>query len=88
VSVTGKVKFFNDTKGYLNGTPQSVGSYSLTTPNTLSFTAPPGAGVVVSADFAYASQCRFLDDQMEFEEFMSSLWKLKSMKFRSVKSGL
>jgi uncharacterized protein (TIGR02217 family) len=72
---------------YLNGTLQSVGSYSLTTPNTLTFTAPPSAGVVVSADFAYAFQCRFLEDQMEFEEFMSNLWKLGSMKFRSVKSG-
>jgi uncharacterized protein (TIGR02217 family) len=72
---------------YLNGTPQSGGSYSLTAPNTLTFTAPPGAGVVVSADFAFAFQCRFIDDQMEFEEFMSNLWKLQSMKFRSVKSG-
>jgi uncharacterized protein (TIGR02217 family) len=72
---------------YLNGTLQSAGSYSLTAPNTLSFTTPPGAGVVVSADFAFAFQCRFVDDQMEFEEFMSNLWKLESMKFRSVKTG-
>jgi uncharacterized protein (TIGR02217 family) len=72
---------------YLNGTPQSGGSYSLTAPNTLTITTPPGAGVVVSADFSFAFQCRFIDDQMEFEEFMSNLWKLQSMKFRSVKSG-
>jgi uncharacterized protein (TIGR02217 family) len=72
---------------YLNGTPQSGGSYGLTTPNTLTFTTPPGAGVVVSADFSFAFQCRFIEDQMEFEEFMSSLWKLEGMKFRSVKSG-
>jgi uncharacterized protein (TIGR02217 family) len=72
---------------YLNGTPQSGGSYGLTTPNTLTFTTPPGAGVVVSADFSFAFQCRFIDDQMDFEEFMSNLWKLESMKFRSVKSG-
>jgi uncharacterized protein (TIGR02217 family) len=69
---------------YLNGVHQSSG-YSLTTPNTLTFTAAPGSGVVVSADFAYAFQCRFLDDQMDFEEFMANLWKLASMKFRSVK---
>ena len=42
-------------------------------------------GVVVSADFSYAFNCRFLDDQMDFEEFMANLWKLDSMKFRSVK---
>jgi uncharacterized protein (TIGR02217 family) len=72
---------------YLNGTPQSGGSYSLTAPNTLTFTTAPGAGVVVSADFAFAFQCRFIEDQMDFEEFMANLWKLQSMKFRSVKSG-
>ena len=69
---------------YLNGTSQSSG-FSLTTPNTLVFTSPPGAGVVVSADFTYAFNCRFLDDQMDFEEFMANLWRLASMKFRSVK---
>jgi len=69
---------------YLNGVHQSSG-FSLTPPNTLTFTSAPGSGVVVSADFAYAFQCRFLEDQMDFEEFMANLWKLHSMKFRSVK---
>jgi hypothetical protein len=69
---------------YLNGAPQASG-YALTAPNTLTFTSAPGSGVVVSADFAYAFNCRFLDDQMDFEEFMSNLWKLDSVKFRSVK---
>jgi hypothetical protein len=76
------------TNVYLNGAPQSGGSYSLTAPNILTLTAAPGASVVVSADFSYAFQCRFLDDQMEFEEFMANLWKLETMKFRSVKSWL
>jgi hypothetical protein len=74
------------TNVYLNGAVQSVSSYSLTTPNNLTFTAAPGAGTALSADFAYAFNCRFLDDQIDFEEFMSNLWKLDSMKFRSVKS--
>jgi hypothetical protein len=69
---------------YLNGVRQTSG-LSLTTPNTLSFTSAPGSGVIVSADFSYAFNCRFLDDQMDFEEFMANLWKLASMKFRSVK---
>jgi hypothetical protein len=69
---------------YLDGVRQTTG-FALTTPNTLIFTAAPGSGVIVSADFAYAFNCRVLDDQMDFEEFMSSLWKLDSMKFRSVK---
>jgi hypothetical protein len=69
---------------YLNGVRQTSG-FMLGTPNTLTFTVAPASGVIVSADFAYAFNCRFLDDQMDFEEFMSSLWKLDSMKFRSVK---
>ena len=70
---------------YLNGLAQSASSYSLATPNTLSFASAPGSGAIVSADFAYAFNCRFLDDRMDFEEFMSNLWRLGSMKFRSVK---
>jgi len=70
---------------YLNGVAQSSSTYSLTAPNALAFTSAPGSGVTVSADFSYAFNCRFLDDQMDFEEFMSNLWRLDSMKFRSVK---
>jgi hypothetical protein len=70
---------------YLNGTVQSSSGYSLTTPNSLVFTSAPASGVTVSADFSYAFNCRFVDDQMDFEEFMAGLWRLESMKFRSVK---
>lgn len=70
---------------YLNGVAQSAGSYSLAAPNTLTFSSAPGSGLTVSADFSYAFNCRFLDDRMDFEEFMSNLWRLDSMKFRSVK---
>lgn len=73
---------------YLNGTPQSGGAYSLSAPNTLVFVSAPGAGVAITADFSYAFNCRFLDDNMDFEEFMATLWKLDSMKFRSIKSWL
>lgn len=71
---------------YLNGTVQSGAAYSLAAPNTLTFATAPAAGTVVTADFSYAFNCRFLDDQMDFEEFMSNLWRLDSMKFRSVKA--
>ncbi len=73
---------------YLNGTAQSSSTYSLATPNTLNFTTAPGSGVAVTADFGFAFNCRFLDDQMDLEEFMSNLWRLDSMKFRSIKSWL
>jgi hypothetical protein len=69
---------------YLNGAAQASG-WSLATPNTLNFAGAPASGVLITADFSYAFECRFLDDQIDFEEFMSNLWKLDSMKFRSVK---
>jgi hypothetical protein len=72
---------------YVGGVVHPTG-WSLTAPNTLTFTTPPASGGVVSANFSYAFNCRFLDDQMDFEEFMSNLWKLDSMKFRSIKSWL
>jgi len=70
---------------YLGGVLQSSSTYSLTTPNTLVFNVAPGSDVLISADFTYAFQCRFLADQEDFEEFMSGLWQVKSLKFRSVR---
>ncbi|MDR3407080.1 MAG: DUF2460 domain-containing protein [Methylovirgula sp.] len=69
---------------YLNGIAQSSG-WALSQPNTLTFAAAPASGTVISADFTYAFQCRFLDDQEDFENFMSGLWQVQSLKFRSVK---
>jgi hypothetical protein len=77
------------TSGLVTGTASPPSSnttgWTLTTPNTLTFGGNVANGVIVSADFTYAFNCRFLDDQLDFEEFMSNLWKLDDMKFRSVK---
>jgi uncharacterized protein (TIGR02217 family) len=72
---------------YLNGAAQAPSSYSLVQPNTLNFPGI-GAGIAITADFSFAFNCRFLEDQMDFEEFMANLWRLDSVKFRSVKSWL
>lgn len=69
---------------YLNGVAQSSG-WSLSQPNVLTFSAAPGAGIAITADFSYAFLCRFLDDQEDFEEFMAGLSRVRSLKFRSVK---
>ena len=68
---------------YLGGTPAT--GWSLTSPNVLTFATPPASGTAVTVDFAYGFLCRFLDDQQEFENIMSGLWQMKSLKFRSVK---
>ncbi len=71
---------------YLNGVTQASG-WTLTTPNSLVFTGAPGAGVAITASFAYSFQCRFDADDLDFEEFMSNLWRLESLKFRSVRTS-
>jgi hypothetical protein len=70
---------------YLDGVNQQSG-WSLMRPRMLTFTSPPESGTVVAATFNYAFECRFLDDQVAFENFMSGLWKVESLKFRSVKA--
>jgi len=72
------------TNVYLNGIAQTSG-WSLVQPNTLSFAAAPVSSAIITADFSYAFVCRFLDDQEDFENFMSGLWKVDALKFRSVK---
>jgi hypothetical protein len=69
---------------YLDGV--SVGGWVAAAPRTLTFSVAPGSGVAITADFTYAFECRFLDDQVDFENFMSGLWKVEGLKFRSVKN--
>jgi uncharacterized protein (TIGR02217 family) len=69
---------------YVNSVAQTSG-WTLSQPNTLTFASAPASGAAISADFFYAFQCRFLDDQEDFENFMNGLWQMQSLKFRSVK---
>lgn len=63
------------------------GGWSLATPNLLTLASAPAAGAAVTASFAYAFLCRFLDDQQDFENMMAGLWQLQSLKFRSVRTS-
>jgi uncharacterized protein (TIGR02217 family) len=71
---------------YFNGVVQSPAAYSVD-PNTglVSFSAPPGNGAVVSADFSFYFRCRFIDDSYDFENFMYRLWQLKKLTFITVR---
>lgn len=62
------------------------GGWSLTEPNKVTFASPPVAGAPIVTDFSFAYECRFLDDQNDFENFMDGLWTVASLKFRSVKA--
>lgn len=70
----------------LGGVVQTAGSdYSLVPPNTIKFASAPGSDVIVRASFTYAFLCRFIEDTMDFDEFMTNLWQLSSLKFRQVR---
>ncbi len=71
---------------YLGGVLQSSGfSVQYTPYPVLRFSTPPGAGVQVMADFTYYFVCRFLADDMDFEEFMNQMHAAQRVQFQSVK---
>ena len=70
----------------VNGSVLGSG-WSLTTPNTLTFASPAADAATIGATFAYAFECRFDADDLDFEQFMSNLWKADSVKFRSVRTS-
>ena len=61
--------------------------WALSTPNSLVFTTAPGFNLPVTAAFTFAFQCRFDADDMDFEQFMSNLWRTESVKFKSVRTS-
>jgi hypothetical protein len=70
----------------VGGSAVSSSTYSLSTPNSVTFTSAPTSGSTILATFNYAFQCRFSDDNIDFEQFMSNLWKVDSVKFRSLRA--
>jgi uncharacterized protein (TIGR02217 family) len=74
---------------YLDGVLQPGANYSVANTGsnfpTLVFVAAPGGGIAVTADFTFAYVCRFSEDVVDFEEFMSRLMLMKSLKFQSVR---
>ena len=72
---------------YLNGGVQDPSTYAIgsTDSGLLTFTTPPGAGVVITADFGYYRRCIFQEDLSEFDKFMYQLWEHKGVKIETVK---
>lgn len=74
----------------LAGVTQGGGAYSVSVwgaavPGVVTFTAPPGNGVAVTADFSYYFPCRFADDKIDFEKFVTQIFAANKVTFRSVK---
>ena len=71
---------------YLNGVPLGSGwSVSSGYGPTITFTAAPGAGVVVTADYGLLWLCRFAEDVADLENFMSLLWNWRTIKLQMVR---
>lgn len=68
-----------------NGSPISGGSYSINSLGVVTFTSPPTALHVLTWTGTYYYRCRFLTDELEFEEFMSNYWSVKKLQFTTVK---
>ncbi|MGH6836533.1 MAG: baseplate megatron protein TIM-barrel domain-containing protein [Methylocella sp.] len=76
---------------WITGTPvvhdngAAAGAFTVTAPNMITFTTAPISGHAITATCAYSFNCRFLEDQLDFENVMSGLWTVQSLKFRSVR---
>jgi len=71
---------------YFDGIVQDPDTYAVD-PETglVTFSSPPGGGLIITADFSYYFRCRFTDDRYDFENFMHRLWQLKKLTFISVR---
>jgi hypothetical protein len=67
-----------------NGVTQTAG-FAFVAPNVVQFTTAPTAGTTIGASFMFWFVCEFLDDVLDMENIMETLWQLGSLKFQSVK---
>ena len=65
----------------------SPSTYSISHPGgVVTFTVAPTSGAVLTWSGYFGFLCRFDGDDLDFEQFMSNLWKVDSLKFRSLRS--
>lgn len=51
--------------------------------SSVTFAAAPAAGAVLAWSGTYYFRCRFLQDEISFEQFLQDLWSAKSVEFQS-----
>lgn len=51
----------------------------------ITFASAPGDGVAITADFGVLWLCRFAEDIQDFEEFMTMLWALRTLRLSTVR---
>jgi uncharacterized protein (TIGR02217 family) len=71
---------------YIDGVAQPSGwSVSNGYKPAVEFTSAPRAGAAISADFRVLWLCRFAEDVQDFEEFMTMLWSLRTVRLMTVR---
>jgi uncharacterized protein (TIGR02217 family) len=71
---------------YLNGTPVSSGSWSVSATGLVTFTSAPASGALATADFTYYWPVRFVGDQTDFEKFASRRYAVKKLDLITLKN--
>jgi uncharacterized protein (TIGR02217 family) len=70
---------------YVNGALVSPSTYTTSNfPATIVFNTAPASGANLAWNGTYSYLCRFLEDTIQFEEFVYQLWTLKSLQLESV----
>lgn len=61
-------------------------AYTINATGLITFSAAPGGGAVLTADFGYYWRVRFADDTLDFEQFVQTLWELKKVSLIQVRA--
>ena len=67
------------------GSVVSSSAYTISN-GVVTFTSAPANGAALTWTGAFGFLCRFDADDLDFDQFMSNLWRVDSVKFRSVRA--
>ena len=70
----------------INNIIVSLSDYSFAG-NEITFVVAPGADLSITMTFSFYYLCRFVEDELDFEEFGKNRWAVPSLKLRSVNDG-
>ena len=68
---------------FINGTPTTA--YTMSANGQITFTTAPAGGAILTWEGYFYFGCRFLRDDMTFDQIVSQLWSGKSLKFTSLR---
>lgn len=69
---------------YKNGVLQASG-YTISSTGVVTFATAPATGVTLTWTGTFYWRCRFVQDQLEFNQFMKNFWDLRALEFITVK---